>query len=105
MKVLLCGGLAGVITWASIFPLDVIKTRVQTQVLGEALQQGAERQALLQTHVLETRRQNSFEIARQAYRSEGAGVFFRGLGICSVRAFLVNAVQWAVYEYMMKVLQ
>nr|POE93344.1 mitochondrial basic amino acids transporter [Quercus suber] len=30
LKVLLCGGLAGVVTWASIFPLDVIKTRVQT---------------------------------------------------------------------------
>jgi hypothetical protein len=23
-------------------------------------------------------------------------VFFRGLGICSARAFVVNAVQWAV---------
>jgi solute carrier family 25 carnitine/acylcarnitine transporter 20/29 len=30
-RVLLCGGLAGVLSWASIFPLDVVKTRVQTQ--------------------------------------------------------------------------
>lgn len=27
---------------------------------------------------------------------EGAAVFFRGIGICSARAFIVNAVQWGV---------
>jgi len=31
-------------------------------------------------------------------------VFFRGLGVCSVRAFIVNAIQWAVYEWTMQVL-
>jgi solute carrier family 25 carnitine/acylcarnitine transporter 20/29 len=41
-------------------------------------------------------------MARQTYRNEGAGVFFRGLGVCSVRAFIVNAAQWAVYEWIMK---
>jgi solute carrier family 25 carnitine/acylcarnitine transporter 20/29 len=104
MKVLLCGGLAGVITWASIFPLDVIKTRVQTQVLHPVPTQGGEQSALLQPNAQKPR-MTSLEIAKQAYRTEGAGVFFRGLGICSVRAFVVNAVQWAVYEWMMKMLQ
>ncbi|RMZ69524.1 mitochondrial carrier [Pyrenophora seminiperda CCB06] len=103
MKVLLCGGLAGVITWASIFPLDVIKTRVQTQSLHAPIGQ-AEQSLLLPTEMPRTRL-SSFEIARLAYRTEGMGVFFRGLGICSVRAFVVNAVQWAVYEWMMKLLQ
>ncbi|CAI9637569.1 solute carrier family 25 protein [Alternaria burnsii] len=103
MKVLLCGGLAGVITWASIFPLDVIKTRVQTQVLHASVQHG-EQSSLLGAETPRTRL-SSVEIARQAYRTEGAGVFFRGLGICSIRAFVVNAVQWAVYEWMMKMLQ
>jgi solute carrier family 25 (mitochondrial carnitine/acylcarnitine transporter), member 20/29 len=104
MKVLLCGGLAGIVTWASIFPLDVIKTRVQTQVLYHEHRLHAEHRTLLQSDVLE-RRLGSFEVAKQAYRNEGVGVFFRGLGICSVRAFVVNAVQWAVYEWMMRVLQ
>ncbi|KAH8634936.1 hypothetical protein IG631_10336 [Alternaria alternata] len=103
MKVLLCGGLAGVITWASIFPLDVIKTRVQTQVLHAPVQHG-EQSSLLGAETPRTRL-SSVEIARHAYRTEGAGVFFRGLGICSIRAFVVNAVQWAVYEWMMKMLQ
>jgi solute carrier family 25 carnitine/acylcarnitine transporter 20/29 len=104
MKVLLCGGLAGIVTWASIFPLDVVKTRVQTQVLYHERRLQAEHRALLQPDVLE-RRLSSFEVAKLAYRNEGVSVFFRGLGICSVRAFVVNAVQWAVYEWMMRVLQ
>ena len=104
MKVLLCGGLAGVTTWVSIFPLDVIKTRVQTQILHSVPARGGEESALLQREVQKPR-MTSIEVARQAYRTEGAGVFFRGLGISSVRAFVVNAVQWAVYEWMMKMLQ
>ncbi|KAH7378225.1 mitochondrial carrier domain-containing protein [Pyrenochaeta sp. MPI-SDFR-AT-0127] len=104
MKVLVCGGLAGVITWASIFPLDVIKTRVQTQVLHPQPVGVGEQRGLLQNQAAKTRL-SSLEIAKQAYRTEGASVFFRGLGICSVRAFVVNAVQWAVYEWMMRLLQ
>ncbi|KAI4945178.1 hypothetical protein J4E91_008156 [Alternaria rosae] len=103
MKVLLCGGLAGVITWASIFPLDVIKTRVQTQILHAPMRDG-EGSALLGSETARTRL-SAIEVARHAYKTEGAGVFFRGLGICSIRAFVVNAVQWAVYEWMMKLLQ
>lgn len=99
-KVLLCGGLAGVVTWASIFPLDVIKTRVQTQILTDSA-----RSPLLGAAVVaegaERRRLGAVEVARSAYRIEGPGVFFRGLTVCSIRAFIVNAAQWAVYEWIM----
>ncbi|KAF2746858.1 mitochondrial carrier protein-like protein [Sporormia fimetaria CBS 119925] len=108
MKVLLCGGLAGIVTWASIFPLDVIKTRVQTQIMAPEGIQTPENQRLLQhggQSALSGKRLGTWEVARQAYQSEGAVVFFRGLGICSVRAFVVNAVQWAIYEWMMRLLQ
>jgi solute carrier family 25 carnitine/acylcarnitine transporter 20/29 len=104
MKVLLCGGLAGIVTWATIFPLDVVKTRVQTQVLHHERYLHGEQRTLLPSEMPE-KRLSSLEIAKHAYRTEGAGVFFRGLGICSVRAFIVNAVQWAVYEWMMRALQ
>jgi solute carrier family 25 carnitine/acylcarnitine transporter 20/29 len=103
-KVLMCGGLAGVITWASIFPLDVIKTRVQTQLLQPEPVRGGEQQTLLHAEGRRTH-MSAVQIAKHAYQTEGAGVFFRGLGICSVRAFVVNAVQWAVYEWMMRILQ
>ena len=122
---MLCGGLAGVVTWASIFPLgtwpprsscygtllivldeDVIKTRVQTwDVVTRSQASSVETatQPLLRTEqVAVSGRQSSsvrpsaFRIAKEAYTTEGISVFFRGLGICSARAFLVNAVQWAV---------
>ena len=97
--VLLCGGLAGVVTWASIFPLDVIKTRVQTQVLKPR----PEVAPLLGADGLEvkTKRSGAWAVAQAAYREGGSRVFFRGLGVCSIRAFIVNAVQWAVYEWIM----
>ncbi|KAF8866119.1 mitochondrial carrier [Acephala macrosclerotiorum] len=105
-KVLLCGGLAGVVTWASIFPLDVIKTRVQTQVLQLS---NNETSPLLASEngngtgrERVDRRRGAIEIAKTAYRNEGASVFFKGLMVCSIRAFMVNAVQWAVYEWMMR---
>ena len=105
VKVMLCGGLAGIVTWASIFPLDVVKTRVQTQMLGgEGPAVGAgEGEALLGGR--RERPLSTVEVAKRAYQTEGPGVFFRGLGVCSVRAFVVNAVQWAVYEYMMRLLR
>lgn len=95
LKVLLCGGLAGVVTWASIFPLDVVKTRVQT---WDLVGRGDASQPLLGTasQATVTERPGIFKIAQQVYRTEGAGAFFRGLGVCSARAFIVNAVQWAV---------
>ncbi|KAM7221549.1 Mitochondrial carrier domain containing protein [Rhypophila decipiens] len=124
-RVLLCGGLAGIVTWASIFPLDVIKTRVQTQVLhshsppspllaaaaAAASSSSANRlesEPLLLKHhtaagVQEEKRRplGAWEVAKQTYTQGGIRPFFRGLGVCSVRAFIVNAVQWAVYEWIM----
>ncbi|KAK1980967.1 solute carrier family 25 member 45 [Colletotrichum cereale] len=103
-KVLLCGGLAGIVTWLSIFPLDVIKTRVQMQAFeaptsAEASPllgaQGSHQQSQPQ------KRAGAVQVAKAAYCEGGMRVFFRGLTICSVRAFVVNAVQWAVYEWIM----
>lgn len=100
VDVLLCGGLAGIVTWASIFPLDVVKTRVQTQMVG------VEGAPLLgggggDAGEGKIRRLGAWQTAREAYKEGGARVFFRGLGVCSVRAFVVNAVQWAAYEWIM----
>ncbi|RMZ88296.1 hypothetical protein DV736_g4468, partial [Chaetothyriales sp. CBS 134916] len=74
-ETLVAGGVAGVITWASIYPLDVIKTRIQT---------GA--------------------VAKQIWHESGLRGFYRGLGVCSLRAFIVNAVQWYCYEEIMGLL-
>ncbi|KAI4755481.1 hypothetical protein E4T52_12433 [Aureobasidium sp. EXF-3400] len=104
MTILLCGGIAGVVTWASIFPLDVIKTRVQTQGISKSpisVHTGEQSELIASQN---SGRFGTIQIARQAYREEGLSVFFRGLGVCSFRAFFVNAAQWAVYEWMMHIL-
>ncbi|KAI3325363.1 mitochondrial carrier [Xylariaceae sp. AK1471] len=98
IKVLLCGGIAGVVTWASVFPLDVIKTRVQGQAYSTA---ALDRVVTPLLGTSTTKRKGAVQIAREAYREGGARVFFRGLMVCSVRAFVVNAVQWAAYEWIM----
>jgi solute carrier family 25 carnitine/acylcarnitine transporter 20/29 len=87
MNILLCGGVAGVVTWGSVFPLDMIKTRLQAQTIGDHGHL-TETQALLGRRTL-----SSFQIAKETYRAEGVKAFYRGLGVCSVRAFIVNAVQ------------
>lgn len=105
-KVLLCGGIAGVVTWASIFPLDVIKTRVQAQVNAPPppplLTTAGETVPLVtRSDASIPKRMGAIEVAREAYSQGGLRVFFRGLTVCSVRAFIVNAVQWATYEWIM----
>jgi len=95
-KVLLCGGLAGVVSWGSIFPLDVIKTRVQAQVMG------GENTPLILDGEVTQKKLGTVEIARMAYRTHGMRVFFRGIAVCSLRAFIANAAQWGTYELIMR---
>ncbi|KAL1902348.1 hypothetical protein Sste5346_001325 [Sporothrix stenoceras] len=102
---LMCGGLAGVVTWASVFPLDVIKTRVQNQALLPVAPSSRVNAPLLGASgspAQPPRRLSTMEVTRLAYCEGGMSVFFRGLGVCSARAFVVNAVQWAVYEWIMR---
>ncbi|RAK71831.1 putative mitochondrial carrier protein [Aspergillus fijiensis CBS 313.89] len=99
LKILLCGGIAGVVTWTSVFPLDVIKTRLQAGTI-----ETSQDRPLLPSRI-HTRDASSIKVAREVYQTEGLKAFYRGLGVCSFRAFIVNAVQWATYEWLMRYLQ
>lgn len=98
-KVLLCGGLAGVATWASVFPLDVIKTQVQIQGW-----RGPPETIPISPHAssAQSRQRGTWQVTRDIYRHHGIRGFFSGFTVCCARAFLVNAVQWAVYEWVMR---
>lgn len=119
-EVLIAGGIAGVVTWGSVYPLDVVKTRIQTQVLQVRAVDGevAERTSLLGRQ--EWRKKGAWAVTKEVYAEGGIRAFYRGLGVCSLRAFVVNAVQvcgwstqdghitnalqWYTYERIMNVL-
>ena len=67
---LLAGGAAGVASWASIYPLDVLKSRLQASPGRYA---------------------GLWDCARRSVRDEGWGVLSRGLTACLLRAAVVNA--------------
>ncbi|KAJ4508471.1 hypothetical protein HRR83_007409 [Exophiala dermatitidis] len=96
-EVLISGGIAGIVTWVSVYPLDVVKTRLQTQPSLRL-----ESQRLLPGATPPSRYdQTSLGVAREIWHTSGLHGFYRGLGVCSLRAFIVNAVQWYVYERIM----
>lgn len=102
LKILLCGGIAGCVTWTSIFALDALKTRVQTWDLILREHHSAEARPLLDAQQTSPSkngaisRPSTLQIAKEAYQVDGLRVFFRGIGICNARAFFVNAVQFLV---------
>ena len=83
------GGLAGALSWLSVYPFDVVKTRCQAGTAA-ALEEAPYRGAL--------------DCARRSYASEGAGVFVRGLATTLGRAFLVNGAIFSAYELAHKLL-
>ncbi|KAM8812604.1 solute carrier family 25 member 45 isoform 1-T1 [Rhynchonycteris naso] len=81
--VLVAGGFAGITSWVTATPLDVIKSRMQMAGLKQREYGGV------------------LDCMVSSARQEGLGVFFRGLTINSARAFPVNAVTFLSYEHLL----
>ena len=71
----IAGGLSGCFTWAMVYPIDVIKTRIQTGPIDVG-----------RAH--ETRQ--ILSVGSRIYKDVGIRGMFRGLGITLFRAFPVN---------------
>jgi solute carrier family 25 carnitine/acylcarnitine transporter 20/29 len=76
------GGCAGCITWMVVYPLDVIKTRVQTAPLDTPLA-----------------KLSMWHVGKYLAAEHGWRYLFRGLGITLIRAFPVNGTIFPVYEF------
>ncbi|CAH9132303.1 unnamed protein product [Cuscuta epithymum] len=76
---LVAGGVAGVVSWISCYPLDVVKTRLQAQ--SEPL-----------------RYNGIVDCFRKIVKQEGHMVLWRGLGTAVTRAFIVNGAVFTAYE-------
>eukprot|EP01136_Pigoraptor_vietnamica_P040071 Opistho-1_new@11577 len=80
----LAGGIAGIMAWLPIYPIDVVKSRIQGQSGGRGAYTGM------------------VDCAVKSYRAEGAAVFFRGLTPTIVRAFPCHAAVFIGYEGVMR---
>ncbi|POM58036.1 Hypothetical protein PHPALM_37375, partial [Phytophthora palmivora] len=79
LKLMMAGGIAGMVSWAACMPFDVVKSCVQGQCL-------------------EGNQMSMTEVARTRMKQEGPRFFFKGFGATMVRAFPVSAVTFLVYE-------
>lgn len=81
------GAIAGSILWVSIYPLDVIKSVIQTDDLKSP------------------KYKNSMvKVARSLYAKEGAMAFFKGFLPTILRASPVNAATFFTFECAMRIL-
>lgn len=69
---LVAGGLAGVTSWFSCYPLDVVKTRLQAQTKSSMKYNGI------------------IDCFRKSVNEDGYRILWRGLGTTVSRAFVVN---------------
>ena len=76
------GGIAGSVTWGVVYPVDVIKTKVQTSPLDTPL-----------------RDLSIYRVGASIVQQHGWRRLFRGLGITLIRAFPVNGTIFPVYEF------
>ena len=74
------GGIAGPLSWLLPYPVDYVKTKMQSQNLKK----------------LDYR--NARECALQQYREYGMKELYKGLGVTMIRAIPVNAVAFFAYE-------
>ena len=84
-KVAFYGGLAGEALWLASYPLDVIKSKMQTDGFGDARRYKTMRDCFAQT-----------------WAREGARGFWKGIGPTLLRAMPVSAGTFAVVEATMR---
>ncbi|XP_035693693.1 solute carrier family 25 member 48-like [Branchiostoma floridae] len=86
VQFMLAGSVAGLATWASCSPMDVIKSRLQADGVHQKKYKGI------------------IDCTVRSWREGGPKVLFRGLGVNLLRSIPVNATTFLVYEYSMKLL-
>ncbi|CCX16538.1 mitochondrial carrier domain-containing protein [Pyronema domesticum] len=88
-KIALYGGLAGEALWLGSYPMDVVKSKMQTDGL-----KGEERKY-----------KNAVDCARQVLKAEGVMGFWRGLAPTLMRAMPVSAGTFFVVETTMRLIK
>ncbi|CAG7720959.1 unnamed protein product, partial [Allacma fusca] len=84
-EMLMAGGMAGVASWIACFPMDVVKTRLQSDTQGKYM--------------------GTIDCIRKTMATEGYRAFFRGLNSTVIRAFPTNAATFTTVTWIMRLAQ
>jgi solute carrier family 25 carnitine/acylcarnitine transporter 20/29 len=81
------GGIAGTAIWVVILPIDAAKSVLQREALENT-----------------PKYRRAIDFIKHRYKSSGIGGLYRGLKPQLIRSFPVHAVNFLVYEQMLKIL-
>lgn len=82
---MLSGGTCGVVSWLLIFPVDLIKSTMQSQVL--------------KSNPTRPSCRNSWVMVRDIYARLGMSGLYRGISVSLIRAFPIHGLNFVVYEW------
>ena len=89
MASMVCGAISGMACWIPVYPIDVVKTRMQNTKGGDSSS---------------GKPVSAMGVAVVMYKTEGTGAFFNGLGLLLLRAAVSNGVTFWVYDSIMGLL-
>jgi len=87
----LCGSLAGVSSWALIYPLDVVKTKYQERALA-----GIPRRSATDTFL---RMARGPDPSAPRPMVVGLARIYRGLGISALRSVMTHGALWTLFDW------
>jgi solute carrier family 25 carnitine/acylcarnitine transporter 20/29 len=108
---IIAGGIAGSLSWTIIYPIDLIKTRIQslpaaaTATLNCLSGGGAATRQSSYYHIIKTEHTMIQSITSSIINQHGWKALYSGFGITILRAFPVNAVIFPTYELTLATLQ
>jgi len=87
----LCGSFAGVSSWALIYPLDVVKTKVQQRALA-----GERKRGVVETF---TRLIRGPDPNNPRPMLAGISRLYRGLGVSALRSVTTHGLLWTIFDH------
>ncbi|XP_033631767.1 mitochondrial ornithine transporter 1-like [Asterias rubens] len=82
-RLMICGGMAGAGLWTAIYPIDLVKSRIQVRSATEKMP-------------------GFFRVTMDIIRKEGILKLYSGLAPCVLRSFPANAALFLMYEWSRK---
>jgi len=79
------GGFAGIASWICIFPVDLVKSKLQIDAKSK--------QKIYKSQL---------ECIKHIYKANGIKGFYQGISSCLIRAFPVHALNFVVYEHVLR---